>query len=168
MSVNNDSGGFAVYAIQGEYFLIKHSGGVVTSLDSLPEAPADTGRPTALTDSAANQLRAYFGGALRSFDFPFSAEGTDFQKRVWAELCRIPYGETRSYGEIAAAVGSPNACRAVGMACNRNPIAIAVPCHRVVGSDGSLTGYAGGLSLKAALLRLEAENVKVRPAPLKE
>jgi methylated-DNA-[protein]-cysteine S-methyltransferase len=83
-------------------------------------------------------------------------KGTEFQQKVWAALCEIPYGETRTYGEIAAAIGSPKAARAVGMACNRNPVWITIPCHRVVGSNGSLTGYAGGLEMKKFLLELEA------------
>lgn len=108
-------------------------------------------------ERAAEQLKEYFAGKRKVFDLPLEPEGTEFQKKVWAALCDVPYGETRTYGQIAAAVGCPKGARAVGMACNRNPIGIIVPCHRVVGADGSLTGYAGGLNTKAALLRLEAD-----------
>jgi methylated-DNA-[protein]-cysteine S-methyltransferase len=102
------------------------------------------------------QLAAYFAGELRAFDVPLDLRGTAFQQRVWAALRDIPYGETRTYGELAAALGAPSASRAVGLANGRNPISIVVPCHRVVGASGSLTGYAGGVERKRALLDLEA------------
>ena len=108
-----------------------------------------------LLGEAARQLRAYFGGAAREFCLPLVMTGTDFQKRVWRELLAIPYGETRSYGQIAAAIGSPNAVRAVGAANGANPIPIVVPCHRVIGAGGKLVGYGGGLALKRRLLELE-------------
>ena len=101
------------------------------------------------------QLREYFAGERRTFDVPLSFAGTDFQKRVWAALLAIPFGETRSYGEIAHQLGTPGASRAVGAANGRNPISIIAPCHRVVGSTGKLTGFAGGLEAKAFLLGLE-------------
>jgi methylated-DNA-[protein]-cysteine S-methyltransferase len=101
------------------------------------------------------QLGEYFAGERRSFDVPLSFAGTDFQKRVWAALLAIPFGETRSYGEIADQLGAPGASRAVGAANGRNPISIIAPCHRVVGSTGKLTGFAGGLEAKAFLLDLE-------------
>lgn len=101
------------------------------------------------------QLGEYFAGERRSFDVPLSFAGTDFQKRVWAALLAIPFGETRSYGEIAGQLGAPGASRAVGAANGRNPISIIAPCHRVVGSNGKLTGFAGGLEAKAFLLDLE-------------
>ncbi|MDO9369746.1 MAG: methylated-DNA--[protein]-cysteine S-methyltransferase [Sphingopyxis sp.] len=101
------------------------------------------------------QLGEYFAGDRRAFDVPLSFAGTDFQKRVWAALLTIPFGETRSYGEIADQLGNPGASRAVGAANGRNPISIIAPCHRVVGSDGKLTGFAGGLEAKAFLLELE-------------
>lgn len=104
------------------------------------------------------QLDEYFAGVRTGFDFPYRMDGTPFQKKVWRALCDIPYGHTRSYKEIAEVIGSPKACRAVGMANHRNPIFIAVPCHRVIGSDGSLTGYGGGLDMKRALLELERKN----------
>lgn len=110
---------------------------------------------TPLLLEAAKQLKEYFGGARREFELPLSLRGTEFQRRVWNCLLQIPYGETRSYGEIAAMAGNPRACRAVGMANHQNPVAVIVPCHRVIGADGKLTGYAGGLHLKEALLLLE-------------
>ena len=103
------------------------------------------------------QLDAYFAGSRIEFDVPLSLAGTDFQRRVWTELQEIPLGETISYGELARRVGTPGASRAVGLANGRNPVAIVVPCHRVIGADGRLTGYGGGLERKAWLLRHEAE-----------
>jgi methylated-DNA-[protein]-cysteine S-methyltransferase len=104
------------------------------------------------------QLRAYFDGALTEFDLPLAPQGTEFQTTVWRELCNIPFGETISYAELARRIGRPTASRAVGHSNARNPISIIVPCHRVVGADNSLTGYAGGLDRKRALLAHEAEN----------
>ena len=103
----------------------------------------------------ACQLEEYFAGRRRRFDLPLDLRGTDFQKRCWRELLKIPYGETRSYADIARAIGNPSAVRAVGLANGQNPMAIIVPCHRVIGSDGSLTGYGGGLETKRKLLELE-------------
>ena len=105
--------------------------------------------------SAADQLDAYFAGQRTCFDLPLAPCGSEFQQRVWAALQEIPYGETESYGELATRIGSPGAARAVGLANGKNPIGIVIPCHRVVGSDGSLTGYGGGLDAKRALLDLE-------------
>ncbi|WP_313673383.1 methylated-DNA--[protein]-cysteine S-methyltransferase [Mycolicibacterium sp.] len=101
------------------------------------------------------QLNDYFAGELTDFDVDLHLAGTDFQRRVWAALRTIPYGQTRSYGEIAAQIGSPGASRAVGLANGRNPIGIIVPCHRVIGSTGGLTGYGGGLDRKRDLLAIE-------------
>ncbi len=100
-------------------------------------------------------LNAYFSGELKSFDLKLAPEGTEFQKSVWKALCEIPYGETQSYKDVATSVGKPKACRAVGLVNNRNPIAIIIPCHRVIGSNGKLTGYASGLDAKEFLLKLE-------------
>jgi len=108
-----------------------------------------------LLDEAECQLKEYFDGARKSFDLPLSLRGTPFQMAVWDALQKIPYGETRSYGDIARQVGRPGGARAVGMANNRNPISIIIPCHRVIGADGKLVGYGGGLDKKAFLLRLE-------------
>jgi methylated-DNA-[protein]-cysteine S-methyltransferase len=116
----------------------------------LPADPAD--EPFA---AAVVQLEAYFHGELTQFDLPLSPAGTQFQRRVWTGLLAIPYGETVTYGELARRLGSPTASRAVGLANGKNPIAIVVPCHRVIGSDGSLTGYGGGLDRKRFLLALE-------------
>ena len=105
---------------------------------------------------AERELREYFAGERRSFSVPLDASGTAFQKKAWAALLTIPYGETRSYGQLAAQVGNPKASRAVGAANGRNPISIIVPCHRAIASDGALTGFAGGLDAKRHLLALEA------------
>ena len=124
------------------------------------EEQAPEGTPEAFTPllrQAAAEMAEYFAGKRRAFTFPLAPEGTPFQRAVWDALRTIPYGETRSYKQIAAQIGRPKACRAVGMANNRNPIAIVVPRHRVVGSGGTLVGYAGGLETKAYLLGLEKE-----------
>lgn len=106
---------------------------------------------------AKRQLVAYFAGTRTEFDLPLAPQGTDFQRRVWAELSRIAYGQTISYGELARRIGQPGSARAVGLANGRNPISIIVPCHRVIGTDGKLVGYGGGLSRKQALLSLETK-----------
>jgi O-6-methylguanine DNA methyltransferase len=108
-----------------------------------------------LLQSYVSELEEYFAGKRREFTFPLDPRGTDFQQACWRALLAIPYGETRTYADIARAVGKPNAFRAVGMANNRNPIAIVVPCHRVIASDGTLCGYGGGLDVKRQLLELE-------------
>jgi|SRR5215469_3798530 len=104
---------------------------------------------------AIGQLRAYFAGSLREFHLPLEMQGTDFQRQVWTRLCEIPYGQTCSYRDLAVAIGKPQAVRAVGAANGANPLPIVVPCHRVIGSNGSLTGYGGGMALKKRLLDLE-------------
>lgn len=112
-----------------------------------------------LLNKARLELVEYAEGKRRDFDLPLSLAGTEFQKRVWEALCTIPYGETRTYKQIAEQVGSPKGFRAVGMANHNNPVGIIVPCHRVVGSDGTLTGYAGGVERKKMLLELERGTV---------
>jgi methylated-DNA-[protein]-cysteine S-methyltransferase len=108
-------------------------------------------------DAAVAELRAYFAGELTDFSLPLSVRrGSDFERAVWHQMRLIPYGEMRTYGEVAAAVGDPGAARAVGVACNRNPIPIIVPCHRIVGAGGKLVGFGGGLPRKRYLLELEA------------
>ncbi len=109
----------------------------------------------ALLCHAVQQIMEYLSGVRRSFSLPVAPQGTPFQCAVWRAVCDIPYAQTRSYSQIAAAVGNPRAARAVGMACNRNRIAILIPCHRVIGANGALTGYAGGMDKKAALLSQE-------------
>lgn len=124
-------------------------------------APADLGTEVALEEApavlraAAEQLGEYFAGTRTEFDLPVAPTGTDFQRRVWALLRQIPYGQTWSYGQLAARLGQPGASRAVGLANGRNPVSIVVPCHRVVGSTGAITGYGGGVERKQLLLDLE-------------
>lgn len=115
-------------------------------------------KETSLIKKAFSELEEYFNGQRKTFDLPLKFEGTEFQKKVWKELIKIPYGKTITYKELAKAVGNEKACRAVGMANNKNKIMIVIPCHRVIGSNGDLTGYAGGLNIKKQLLDLEAKN----------
>lgn len=115
-------------------------------------------KETELLKHAAQQLLGYLDGQRKEFNLPLSAEGTEFQKTVWNALQEVPFGETRSYGEIAKTISNPKACRAVGMANNKNPIPIFIPCHRIIGSNGKLVGYAGGLDLKSRLLNIENRN----------
>ena len=112
---------------------------------------------SAVLDQAERELREYFLRERRAFDVPLAPRGTPFQLSVWEEVCRIPYGETRAYIDIARALGNEKACRAVGRANNRNPLPLFVPCHRAIGRDGSLVGYAGGMAAKKWLLRMEQE-----------
>lgn len=126
------------------------------------EVVGSAGEPTAEPfASAADQLARYFAGKLTEFDLPLAPDGTQFQRAVWAALQQIPYGETWSYGQLASKIGNPAAVRAVGLANGRNPIAVVVPCHRVIGADGNLTGYGGGLDRKRYLLDLEASAVSL-------
>ena len=115
---------------------------------------------TALAE-VVGQLRAYFAGELEQFELPLAPEGTPFQQRVWRELCHIPCGETISYGQLASRIGNPKARRAVGLANGSNPIPIIIPCHRVIGSNGRLTGYGGGLPIKEKLLGLERRQLRL-------
>jgi len=119
------------------------------------DTTGDVERSDPVLDRVATQLQEYFSGHRQRFDLPLAPRGTAFQRSVWAALARIPHGQLRSYGEIARAIHRPTACRAVGAANRCNPLPIVVPCHRVVGSDGSLTGFAGGLEAKRRLLELE-------------
>lgn len=135
---------------------IEIKGGSVVGI-STAEKAEDTAGSLPATVSA--ELDEYFSGARREFSFPVTMQGTEFQKKVWKELQLIPYGNTATYGQIAARTGNPRASRAVGMACNRNPLLIAVPCHRVVGANGKLTGFAAGLDVKLKLLQLEKKSV---------
>lgn len=140
-------------------------GSVLTMLRMVDQTyePSRTGwspNPGAF-DKAVNQLGAYFAGELTHFDFEFDLRGSEFQRRVWQALLTIPYGETRSYGDIAEQIGARGSARAVGLANGHNPIAIVVPCHRVIGANGRLTGYGGGLDRKRTLLDLERQRAAV-------
>lgn len=130
---------------------------------SLPDKPKqpDISKASALPllNEAKKQVLEYLEGSRKEFDLLLALEGSVFQQKVWKALTLIPYGETRSYGEIAKLIGNPKACRAVGMANNKNPISLIIPCHRVIGSNGSLVGYGWGLELKAELLKLEKNNL---------
>ncbi|WP_154522772.1 methylated-DNA--[protein]-cysteine S-methyltransferase [Porcincola intestinalis] len=150
---------YAVYKFPFGWLQVEYVGGTVISLDKLDEERSG-GHKTALTDRVFSQITEYLQGKRRSFDFPFQMEGTPFQKKVWNALQNIPYGETRTYKQIAEEIGNPKACRAVGMANNKNPMIIVVPCHRVIGANGKLVGYGGGLEMKRALLDLESKPLR--------
>lgn len=142
--------------------VVTAAGGRITSISLRdPDVPPRPGPDRVRDDDALAraraELEAYFAGTLRDFTLPLGPEGTPFQRRVWDALTRIPYGETTTYGEIAASLGIPSASRAVGAAIGRNPIAIVIPCHRVIGRNGSLTGYAAGIERKRWLLAHESE-----------
>jgi methylated-DNA-[protein]-cysteine S-methyltransferase len=148
----------------GELRIVEHDD-EITAIEFSPFRPSIDGRPLGERDDehpvlveARRQLTAYFARELTDFDLPLAPRGTDFQQRVWKELLTIGYGRTASYGDIAHRLGHTNAAsRAVGLANGRNPIPIVIPCHRVIGADGSLTGYAGGMTRKQALLDVEQE-----------
>ncbi len=151
--------GFAVYETKMGYFKIAYDGDCITFFKKLHDTSIeDFGVKTSISDAAFIQLCEYFDGKRKRFDIPYVLKGTDFQKKVWSALCEIPYGEVRSYKDIAVAVGNPKASRAIGLANNKNPITVIVPCHRVIGSSGKLVGYAGGLEMKKYLLTMEAQN----------
>ena len=122
------------------------------------------GAPDAILALARTELDAFFAGRLKAFTVPLAPRGTDFQRKVWSALCAIPYGDTTSYGTLAARIGAPAAVRAVGAANGKNPICVIVPCHRVIGADGSLTGFGGGLPRKRFLLGLERGEALLRMA----
>lgn len=134
--------------------VVNESGGL-TMLHFGEKHPVGAERNADRLEQVSKQLHEYFEGSRKLFDLDLAADGTAFQRQVWALLTKIPFGETRSYGEIAREMGMPGASRAVGRANATNPIAIVVPCHRVIGSNGTLTGYAGGLSMKEKLLAFE-------------
>jgi methylated-DNA-[protein]-cysteine S-methyltransferase len=144
------------YRINGCDIVITDNSSAITGLFFDRERAAGLKKAeTPLIQKASAQVKEYFAGKRKQFDLPLDMRGTEFQIAVWQALQKIPYGETRSYKEIAADIGRPKAVRAVGMANNRNPISIIVPCHRVIGHDGNLVGYGGGLPLKQFLLELE-------------
>jgi len=124
------------------------------------QIPAEWQEDEAFFGETLRQLQQYFAGHRQEFDLRISPQGTPFQERVWQELCKIPYGETTSYGAIAEQIGNAKACRAVGMANSKNPIPIIIPCHRIIGKDGSLTGFGGGLTVKKQLLDLERQTLR--------
>jgi len=135
---------------------IGSNGVAITSIKTEESTdPVGIKEPDALIKKAAKQLDEYFSGKRKHFDLPLHTKGTEFQHKVWTALHDIPFGETRSYKQIAEAIGHPKAHRAVGMANNKNPIWIMIPCHRVIGADGSLTGYGGGTEMKKRLIKLE-------------
>ncbi len=149
---------YAIYESKFGEILIEYSNDSVYYLKFRRDGLEGDGIKTPFTDLVFRELEEYFDGKRKVFTFKYTLEGTDFQKKVWEALCTIPYGETRSYKEIASQVGNSKASRAVGMANNKNPISVAVPCHRVIGANGKLVGYAGGLDLKEQLLDLEKKN----------
>jgi methylated-DNA-[protein]-cysteine S-methyltransferase len=130
---------------------------VITTIFFHATEPVSRGRLPGVLAKLEAQLRLYFSGQLEAFDLPLAPKGTPFQQDVWQALTKIPYGETRSYAEIARKIGRPDAVRAVGAANGQNPIPIVLPCHRVIGSNGSLTGFGGGLAAKRFLLQLESK-----------
>ncbi len=143
----------------GRIGIVEKEGNITNLCFASDEIPKDAQvLETPLLKEASNQLTAYLSGILKEFKLPLSPQGTDFQKGVWTQLCKIEHGKTASYKQIAIQHGNPKASRAVGLANNRNPIPIFIPCHRVIGANGKLVGYRGGLDLKEKLLRLEKEN----------
>lgn len=149
----------------GDLTLVAHDGGLAAlgwagAEKAAVQTPASVERPDhPVLIAAACQLAEYFAGMRRTFDLPLDPAGTPFQQAVWRELLSIPWGETRSYADIARAIGQPSATRAVGAANGRNPLAIVAPCHRVIGADGGLTGFAGGMAAKRLLLDLERQDL---------
>ena len=145
----------------GKVGIGEDDGGITHIIFSTEDSPSENYelKETPLIREAHKQLEEYFQGIRKEFDLPLNQTGTPFMQKVWKALYEIPYGETKSYKDVAIAVGNPKACRAVGMANNRNPISIVVPCHRVIGTSGSLVGYGGGLDIKTFLLNLEKEHL---------
>ena len=146
---------YYVYDICGNKVTIEGNGKVITGIRFGVHGDGDIEGRDYLMDQAARELLEYFQGKRKVFDVPLDPRGTAWEKRVWTELLKIPYGKTRSYGEIARLLGNGKAYRAVGRASGRNPIMVMVPCHRVIGTDGSMKGYLGGTSMKKYLLELE-------------
>lgn len=144
----------AWYETKFGFLHLVYEGDTLLSLKIVPEQSGENIR-TDFTEKVYRQISEYLAGRRRSFAIRYVLRGTEFQKKVWQVLEKIPYGETRTYGTVAAEIGNRKASRAVGGACNRNPIWLIVPCHRLIGANGSLTGYAGGISMKEELLRME-------------
>jgi methylated-DNA-[protein]-cysteine S-methyltransferase len=138
---------------------IVENGEAITNVNFGEVVPAEAKvEETPLLEKAGRELKEYFEGERKTFDLPLAPQGTEFLRKVWRALQDIPYGKTCTYKDIAESVGNPKACRAVGMANNRNPIPFIIPCHRVIGAGGKLVGYAGGLEMKEELLKMEKEN----------
>lgn len=152
---------FAIYKFPFGLLKIGYKRDSLVLLQRIDET-REYGKKTQFTELVYKEVMEYLSGKRKAFDFTYELEGTAFQKKVWEELTHIPYGETRTYKEIAMAIKNPKASRAVGMANNKNPVSIVVPCHRVIGSDGKLIGYAGGLDMKKALLDLELRNSSLK------
>jgi len=151
---------FFYQTIIGEIMIVENGTAITHLYFNRAAAPKEANlKQTPLLEEAARQLNDYLAGKRQVFKLVLAPEGTDFQCDVWSALQQIPYGETRSYGQIAAYIGRPKACRAVGMANNKNPISIFIPCHRVIGANGKLIGYGGGLNVKEHLLNLEKAHV---------
>ncbi|MBR3948380.1 MAG: methylated-DNA--[Clostridia bacterium] len=147
---------FAFYESQFGLIKIGYENGEICSIKTAEIIDCEN-EPSVLTEEAFKQLEEFFKKERKTFDLPLKIKGTPFQEKVWRALMEIPYGEMRTYGEIAEKIGCPKGARAVGSANHNNPLWIVVPCHRVVGKDGKLTGYAGGTEMKKTLLRLEQE-----------
>lgn len=146
---------YAIYKSRLGYLRIGYSNNRIIELNKVEYSKINNESRTDFTDKTMNEINEYLDGIRTTFDLPLFYQGTPFQNKVWKELLKIPYGETRTYQEIAENIDNPKACRAVGMACNKNPIAILIPCHRVIGKNKKLTGYAGGLAMKSFLINIE-------------
>lgn len=149
--------GFCVYKNKLGFIRIDYEDDCLVGINIFSEC-SDFGEKTTFSDKVFGELTEYFEGKRKTFDVEYKVTGTEFQKKVWSALAQIPYGQTRSYKDIAISIGNEKACRAVGMANNKNPIMIIIPCHRVIGADGSLVGFGAGLDVKKALLSIEGIN----------
>lgn len=147
--------GFSVYKSKLGFIKIDYEDDCLTGINVFSDKPANLGIQSEFSDKVFGELTEYFEGKRKSFDIKYKVTGTEFQKRVWNALTKIPYGQTRSYKDIAKSIGNEKACRAVGMANNKNPIMIIIPCHRVIGANGSLVGFGAGLDVKKTLLSIE-------------
>lgn len=150
-----------LYAEEEKDFLVCLSSGPAAADKTVPGEQGISFQETSLLLQTKAEILEFLAGERKEFDIPVYLKGTDFQKRVWKALTQIPFGETRTYGRIAAAAGSPKSARAVGQACHRNPVMIIVPCHRVIGANGKLVGFGGGLPLKETLLSMEKELISM-------
>lgn len=153
---------YAFYGHEPVFLVIEHDGSSINMVKFISEEKYWQHQALELMDSYTNKIKealaGYFNGTGKLFDLPCTLEGTDFEKKVWSETKKIAFGETRSYADIAVAIGNPDAARAVGNGLNKNPLPLLIPCHRVIGSDGELHGFAGGLELKQWLLEHEAKH----------